>query len=217
MEQDAIVEPPGVLLKPDRELEPYLISSEAQIDWSGISIRKESWGENRDAATVQGRIVELTRSGTWDVIIDDDGPGEIADVVAIREIDGALVVHLVHCKYSHADTAGARISDLYEVCGQAMKSARWRRDPEEMLRQLMRRERERLRKNRPSGFVEGDAGALHRLIQRAHQLHPKYTIAIAQPGLSASLASKTQLELLASVEVYVVETSAASFSMYCST
>ena len=216
LEQDAIVEPPGVLLKPDRELQPYLIPDDAQIDWGNVNIRKESWGTNRDVATVQGHIVELTRRGTWDVVIDDDGPGEIADVVAVREIDGALVVRLVHCKYSSADAAGGRIDDLYEVCGQAMKSARWRRDPEEMLRQLMRRERDRLRRNRQSGFIEGDAAALHRLIQRAHQLHPKYTIAIAQPGLSASRASRAQLELLASVDVYVVETSAASFAVYCS-
>jgi len=37
-----------------------------------------------------------------------------------------LHVTLVHCKYSSEPTAGARVTDLYELCGQAMRGAKWR-------------------------------------------------------------------------------------------
>lgn len=100
-DSDAIVEPPGILLKPDRSLPPYALQETAVTDWSNVNIRKESWGIERDRLTVQGRMIELTEADPWDLIIDDDGPGEVADIVALREVDGALVVRLIHCKYSN--------------------------------------------------------------------------------------------------------------------
>ena len=215
-EGDAVVEPPGILLKPDRSIAPFVFSDGAITDWTEVNIRKESWGATRDRHTVQGRMAEITESGDWDLIIDDDGPGEIADLVALREIDGALVVRLIHCKYSHEDSPGARIEDLYEVCGQAMKSARWRRDPEGLLRRLLQRERDRLQKLKPTGFIRGTIAELNNLIQRSPRLQPRYTIAIAQPGLSAGRVSAAQLELLASVEVYCSEIASAEFVVHCS-
>ncbi|WP_371741791.1 DEAD/DEAH box helicase [Herbiconiux sp. VKM Ac-2851] len=215
-EGDAIVEPPGILLRPDRALLPYVLDHQSVLDWRDVNIRKESWGKERDLLTVQGRMIQVTEEGDWDLIIDDDGPGEIADIVALREVDGSLVVNLIHCKYSHKDSPGARIEDLYEVCGQSMKSARWRRDPEGMLRRLLLRERDRLKNSRPSGFVRGSVAELNELINRAHQLQPRYNISVAQPGLSARRASAQQLELLASVEVYVSEIAAAGFAVRCS-
>ena len=49
----------------------------------------------------------------YDVIFDDDGKGEIADVVALRITDSVVSVTLYHCKYSGADTPGARLGDLF--------------------------------------------------------------------------------------------------------
>jgi hypothetical protein len=77
------------------------------------------------------------------VIFDDDGKGEIADVVALRITDSVVSATLFHCKYSGADTPGARLSDLYEVCGQAQKSARWRDRPNRMLQHMLKREQKR--------------------------------------------------------------------------
>jgi hypothetical protein len=64
-----------------------------------------------------------------DVYFDDDGPGEIADVVAIRLTENLVSVTLFHCKFSSGDMPGARVKDLYAVRGQAQKSARWRDRP----------------------------------------------------------------------------------------
>jgi hypothetical protein len=44
-------------------------------------------------------------------------------------------------------------------------------------------------------------------------LRPRFTIAVAQPGLSKAGVSEAQLELLASCDVYLYETSLATFSV----
>jgi hypothetical protein len=71
----------------------------------------------------------------YDLIFDDDESGEAADVVVARVIGGIeaptqIDVEFYHCKYSSADVPGARIEDLYVVCGQAQTSIRWMSFPE---------------------------------------------------------------------------------------
>jgi hypothetical protein len=47
-------------------------------------------------------------------------------VKAIEENGYATIaVDFYHCKYSQESSAGARVGDLYEVCGQAQKSISW--------------------------------------------------------------------------------------------
>ena len=66
--------------------------------------------------SVQYRVLQrLAAEADWEVIIDDDGKGEVADIVMLRR-DGALLdVVLAHCKFSGADNPGARLGDLYEL------------------------------------------------------------------------------------------------------
>lgn len=215
-EQDAVVVPPGILLQPDRDLPAFERNKLMAIDWTGINIRKESMGPNRDIDSVQARVLEYVQNlGQWEVIIDDDGTGEIADIVAIRCEDDRLVVVLAHCKYSSKDTPGARVEDLYVVCGQAQKSVRWRRNVEVFFRRLIQREQTRLRNQNRSGFVLGDGNTLYRLRERARLLKSDFTIVIAQPGLSKNEASIQQLELLGSTETYLYEVGNASFGILC--
>ena len=58
----------------------------------------------------------------------------------------ALEVEFYHCKFSLEEKPGARIDDLYQVCGQAQKSIHWMRTPEtktDLLTHLLRRDSER--------------------------------------------------------------------------
>ena len=213
LEQDATIVHPGMLLRPDRQLPPFDPAKIEALDWTGIDPRKESQGPARDADSIQARTIEhLLGLADWDLVIDDDGPGEIADVVALAADDNELHVVLAHCKYSSGDSAGARVADLYELCGQAQKSVRWRRSVDYMLRQLIRRERKRGQLGR-SGLIHGDHAALYRLQERARMLRPRLTIVLAQPGLSKAQVSDSQLELLASTEVYLHETYLAALSV----
>ncbi|MGO4689551.1 DEAD/DEAH box helicase [Glaciibacter sp. 2TAF33] len=212
---DSIVEPPGLLLRPNRALEPFSRDRLTVIDWTGINIRRESWGANRDPRTVQGRMVEHLLGEDWDILIDDDGSGEVADVVALREADGVLLVRLVHCKYSSNDRPGARVTDLYELAGQAQRSAALRRSPDAMFARLIRRERTRAKTDR-TGFVRGGIDDLQGIFERSINLRLSVLITMVQPGLSAAAVSINQLELLASVDAYVADTAMSKLEVFCS-
>jgi superfamily II DNA or RNA helicase len=216
MEGDAMLVAPAILLKPPREIPAFDRESLGVLDWEGINIRKESQGPDRDADSIQAKVIaELIASGDWRVVIDDDGSGEIADIVAIRVQDEELVVRLVHCKYSSSDAPGARVADLYEVCGQAQKSARRRHNIQLFFHELIRRERTRSDRHGKTG-LHGQAADLFALQDEARLLRPSFEISIAQPGLSKATASDAQLELLGATEVYLYESAYASFSVLCS-
>lgn len=160
-------------------------------------------------------IRHIQSMAAWDIVLDDDDSGEIADIVALRIEGDRLRVHLVHCKYSSKSSKGTRVEDFYEVCGQAEKSIRWRQYVDDMFRRLIRREQNRNTKYGRSGFERGTGGDLYRLQDEARLLKPAFTVAIAQPGLSKKKASKPVLHLLASADTYIREVAAADFVVFC--
>lgn len=159
---------------------------------------------------VQRRVIEtlLADADAYDLIFDDDGAGEIADVVTLRVTEGLIQVTLHHCKFSSADTPGARVKDLYEVCGQAQKSARWRDRPNRMFTHMLRREKLRLDKGQSSRFEHGNAAFLKRLKASWQDYRYEFDVRIVQPGLSRSAITEEGLHLLAGVETYLLETRA---------
>ncbi|WP_281197197.1 DEAD/DEAH box helicase [Microtetraspora niveoalba] len=215
-ENDTVVYAPARLLHPVRDIPPFDAARLQVPDWTGIDIKKESQREARHADSIQARMIQqVLERGPWDVVIDDDGAGEIADIVAIRETERDLHILFVHCKYSSESTPGARVEDLYEVCGQASKSATHRRDVTGMLTSLIRRARNRQKSRSFSGIEQGSFERLVQLRDIARTRRPQLTVAIAQPGMSKSKASLKQLELLACTEVYLREIAAAHLEVYC--
>lgn len=196
-EHEAIVVPPAMLLRPARDLPPFDPADLIELDWAGIDLTVESQGVARRADSIQARMIAHVDSlADWDIIIDDDGSGEVADIVAMRADHECLRVNLVHCKWVSGGAPRAQIADLYEVCGQAQKSAQWRRNVPAMLQKLIRRERNRLHRSGVTGILKGDAQTLYRLNDIARLRRPVFTISIAQPGLSRQNVSASQLELL---------------------
>lgn len=216
-EDDVTVVHPGLLLRPNRNIAPFEVEGLKVLDWSGIDLHKESQGESKDADSIQARMItEMIASNRWDVVIDDDGSGEIADIVCLKIESDELLINLLHCKYSSGDSPGARINDIYEVCGQAEKSTRWRRDVGLLVQQLIRRESRRLQRGARSGFELGSAQKLFEIEERARLLRPQFNIGIAQPGLSKSRATESQLHVLACVQVYLYECASSELTIYCS-
>jgi hypothetical protein len=205
-----------MLLKPNRELSPFDASRIVALDWGKTDLRKESQGFQKDYDSIQSRMIRhVMCQPEWQVIYDDDGSGELADIVAICAGDQLFKVMLVHCKFSAADKPGARVADLYEVCGQAQKSVRWGQNLGLAVEHLIRREKNRARSGL-SGFERGDARLLRSMLERVRTLRAVLTIAVAQPGLSKAIVSTAQLELLASTEVYLHETHLAKFEVFAS-
>src|SRR5207249_4816529 len=113
LEQDSVVVPPGVLLKPERNIPPFDANKLQALDWSGIELNVESQGADRRQDSIQARaIAHVLGLADWSVVIDDDGTGEVADIVALRADDTTLYVHLTHCKYVAGGSPRAQVEDL---------------------------------------------------------------------------------------------------------
>jgi superfamily II DNA or RNA helicase len=200
-----------VITEDDRLLDaaPNLQAFDARrletLPWEGVDIRVESQGERRRQDSVQAYVARrLTAEEQFDVLIDDDRSGEAADLVGLRIDGNELVITLVHCKYSSGASPGARVADLYEVCGQAMRGARWRDGGGlPLFNHLERRIRAFYGRTGRHPFEVGDIDELYRVATLAPQLYPRFVTIIAQPGLSAARSSREQLQLLAGAESYV--------------
>jgi superfamily II DNA or RNA helicase len=216
-ESEALLTYPALLLKPDRDLPPYDAARLSVLDWTGIDLTVESQGPARRVDSIQARAAEHLRTlGEWQVILDDDGTGEVADLVALR-VDGQdLVVHLVHCKYVTGGRPRQQVADLYEVCGQAHKSTTYRRNVTAMVHKLIKRETLRLGRGEPTGFLKGSVADLHAILDQAPRLHPAFHITVAQPGLMQAGATEPQLRLLAAADIFVRDTANADFDVWCS-
>ncbi len=176
--------------------------------WENTDLNVESQGLDKNPRSIQRAIIEeLIRSEEqYDIIFDDDGTGEIADIVAIREHENRLQVELFHCKYSHGARPGNRVQDLYEVCGQSQRSIRWREYPVRILKRMRKRENDRLERGLVSRFERGDLRTLKGLISKWNELEPDFRMWIVQPGLSKGGIEPNQLDLLSATESFLSET-----------
>lgn len=197
---------------------PYDRSRIQVWDWTGTDITRESQGLTRDPLTVQYRVVQEVKSQGFEVVVDDDNPGEAADVVALRSNDDTLTVHLYHCKFSGQPSPGARVKDLYEVCGQAQKSVHWRESPgvSALLRHLRQREVQRQRKYGVTRFEVGDLVKLRELERKSPYLALDFHVFVVQPGVSQGSVSPEQLDLLATTELYLKESYELPFHVIAS-
>jgi superfamily II DNA or RNA helicase len=188
-------------------------------DWAGVDIDVEAQRAEKRPNSIQYAVIKAMQAEdpAWDVILDDDGSGEIADVVGLRIDADGLKVRFVHCKFSSDAKPGARLADLYEVCGQAQKSVFWRKsDMLPFFKALEYRARQKQKRTGVSPFEVGDIRALYRLQQQAQVLLRNVEVMIVQPGLSAAKATSGQLELLASTEAYLRTTINAPLTVWCS-
>lgn len=206
------------LLAPRTEVAPYPREALRHLDWAthGVDIRVESQGPERRTDSIQAFMARhLMQTQTFDVLVDDDRSGEAADLVGLRIDRGDLLITLVHCKYSTAAAPGGRLADLYEVCGQAMRGARWRDNGAmPLLEHLDRRVQAYNRRTSGTAFEVGDRATLFRIRQQAPQLFPRITTLVVQPGLSIASSTDEQLRLIAGAASYVQTVTKGSFEVY---
>lgn len=189
-------------------------------NWTGVDISKESQGTSRLTDSIQYKLIsELKASNNYSLIFDDDGAGEVADVVAIKEdvSNNKLLFELYHCKYSGAPQAGARVSDLYEVCGQAEKCVKWASDPTFMLERLMKRESYRTCNGRATRYEIGNNKLMLTFKNKLKFYSSEYKVYIVQPGVSSSQITPAMHQVLCSAEAYLMDTYAIPLTLICST
>jgi hypothetical protein len=203
-----------------RELPPIELEKLVVLDWVGVNLRRESQGRDRNPATVQARAAEyLIGLEDWDIVIDDDSAGEVADLVAFKDRGDHPLVHLVHCKFSSDYDPGGRLNDLYEVCGRAQRSAHHRQSAEAMVKNLIRRER--LRQTATAGGAPGHSSVMvgdengARTRRQSPPAPNTFRVTIAQPALSKALARGRHPDLLPATDVYVSDIAYGRFEVWC--
>jgi hypothetical protein len=186
------------------------------LDWHGTDIRCESQGQEVRVESIQHRAIQEIID-EFEVVFDDDGPGEAADVIALRQ-DGVDRLHacLIHCKYSGADSPGARVDDFYAVCGQAQKCIRWKHAGMRHLVEHMEARETRWHEKGFSRFVKGTHRDLARLRRFARKARTTLEVAIVQPGLAKGRVSTPILSLLGGTELFLKETADAELRVFCS-
>jgi superfamily II DNA or RNA helicase len=200
------------------ERTPYDRAAIEAWDWpQHVDITVESQKAEKRPHSVQRHVIErLLDPGNplrYDFLLDDDDHHEAADVVGLKVLGERLVVHLYHCKFSGGREAGARLDDLYAVCGQAQKSVVWKVDTERLVRHLRLRSAARFARCSVDRFEHGDEAGLTALGNKARFLVPDVRIFIVQPGLSKRDASVGQLDLLAATQAYLRDTYAVPLTV----
>lgn len=175
-------------------------------DWKNVDITIESQTEKRITNSIQYNMIEILKKEKFDIIFDDDGKGEIADIIAIKSKDDKIVIQLYHCKYSHGKKPGKRLEDLYEVCGQAQRSVYWKMRIEKMIERMLDRDKSYMNKYGVSRFVVGDPELLRIYRNKLKVYEPEVEIYIVQPGVSKSKISKEMLKILGATQDWCQET-----------
>jgi len=129
-----------------------------------------------------------------------------------------ITIDLVHCKYSDATTPGARIDDMYVVCGQAQRSVMWLHNKDrrtDLFAHLLKREALREESGRATRFEVGHRDDLIRLRDISRTCAVTLRVFIVQPGLSKDAAAEHQLALLGVTEKFLLETYQVPLVVFC--
>ena len=199
-----------------KDFNPYPREEIQTWNWSEVNFKKESQGITKEADSIQYKVIRELEKNNYDIIFDDDGSGEIADVVCIRNHQDTIWVEFYHCKFSLEEIPGARIADLYTVCCQAQKSIHWMKNPNELFNRLIKRNTTREREKKVGRFERGNQDKLWKIKELSRRIPMKLKIFIVQPGLSKSRASVPQLRLLSVTQNYLMETGNVSFGVIAS-
>ena len=202
------------------KVQPDVISDELIIadNWTGIDIRKES----QDIApyiqdSIQYYFIEKIKED-FQIIYDDDGKGEIADIIGINDSDTVIDIHLFHLKYAKNGVINNDIDNFYQVCGQAEKSLKWKhKEGREFFNHLFKRKTKTLGGNSCSRIIKGTKDDLENLLNQAKWTKAmRFHIYIVQPSLSKANPSNDILLLLGNVQHYLATVGNIELKVYCS-
>ena len=199
-----------------KDFNPYPKEEIQTWNWEGVNLKTESQGITKKTNSIQYRVIRELEMDNHDIIFDDDGSGETADVVCIRIHEKMIWVEFYHCKFSLGETPGARIEDLYTVCCQAQKSIHWMKNPSELFNRLLKRNATRETRKKVSRFERGNQDELWKVKEMSRYIPMKLKIFIVQPGLSKSRVSTAQLGLLSVTQNHLMETLNVPFGVIAS-
>jgi superfamily II DNA or RNA helicase len=195
----------GNILYPpaDHEFVPFSATQVEGVDWDAenVDVQVEAGVPGSGKQSVQDYVEARLASSEMGVVFFDDGPGELADFVAVSTGAVGVNVDFYHCKAAGAEAAGDRVDDAYEVAAQTVKGLIWLHREDELVPHAQRRLRRKAK--RPSRFVRGDIAELESLVADARKYGVIYRMVIVQPGLSRAAISPKIANILGAAADYL--------------
>ncbi|MBW4764738.1 DEAD/DEAH box helicase family protein [Prevotella salivae] len=177
------------------EISDDLIST---FEWENVDLSKESQhSKPYEIDSIQYYMAKNIIS-KYDYLIDDDGSGEIADLVAITNSEYIINITLYHLKYARGGKVSNSIENLYQVCGQAQKSIRWKYVVgQKVFDHILKRSEKKEQRGKSSSILKGSVEEIIKLREEAsNKKEVRYHVVIVQPGMSKSQCSHEMKILL---------------------
>jgi len=183
------------------------------LDWKNVDYKIESHYKNGKTRenSIQEYMMKRLVNKSAKIVFNDDNSGESADIVAILKKDGKIHFELIHCKYSKSK-AGSRLSDLFEVCGQAIVSLRYKWKPEELIKHLERRNSSGVLKGKR--FYYGSPEILDEIKKSLKYYDVEFRFSIAQPGVKSSELNPDMKRFLSSIYSTIIEMTETKMKCY---
>lgn len=137
--------------------------------------------------------------------------------IRIDEEYSKICFDLYHCKYSAGELPGARVQDLYEVCGQAEKSILWNDNALALVQRMIEREKKKHKKYNETRFEKGDLQTLNMLKKMISSgFNTEFNISIVQPGVSISRITDPIIQIILATDTYLKDTYDIDLTCYFS-
>lgn len=188
-----------------------------------VDVRKEFYTEAEKAAnpsnsvplrSIHDYIIDLAIAD-YDVVFYDHGSLEIADVIGMKKGK----VQFWHCKKQSGDQPNCSVEDIYEVCGQAVKSVNWA-NRSLLLKQMIERAD---RNNSKNKIRKGTLAEAKAILESFDNPVIPVEITIVQPGLKTTGLSKSQQSaierirvILSGAETFFKDVSSCDLTIMCS-
>ena len=171
---------------PKRKAEEIPNDLVSTMDWKNVDLSKESQhSAPYETDSIQYFMVQKIKS-KYEYLIDDDGSGEIADLVGINNSEHTIDITLYHLKFARGGKVSNGIENLYQVCGQAQKSVRWKYyGGSKVFDHILKRDEIKKNKGESSRLLKGTTNDILRLREEAsNKKELRYHVVIVQPGMS---------------------------------
>ncbi|MBU2946599.1 DEAD/DEAH box helicase [Zobellia uliginosa] len=161
--------------------------------WDETDVKKESKEPEEDGKiyNVQQKTISVIKnsddySDEEDIIVVDDGAGEIADVIWFSF--KRKTVNFFHCKFSSTDNPGADMRNITELFQQAMRNFIWIR-ASSIIKQLLYR----VTNTENSKILDEKQDELNNLHDEFIATDWNFKVFLVQPGLSKSAVFKDNM------------------------
>jgi hypothetical protein len=173
----------GRISAPQAMTAPVLADVRQPRDWTGTDITKE-WGDGANGTLSVGPTIGQILVANNKFVIQDHAAGELADFIAIDDINGTVSAQLVHCKRSGHNTASVRVDELQELVAQAVRSVFWLQPGPMIWEELI----DRLKNRAATQLIGGNVAELNASLAAWAASPPltSWSIVIVQPGLANS-------------------------------